>query len=513
MSRLAPLIPLLILISLFVYLQPVPAEDACILLRYATHLAAGHGIVWNVGEDPVEGATEFAWMVLIAGIVRSGLPAEAGTQALGLIFSATGSLLIYSSARRVFRVGILPALFASAAYAASTTVIHAGTGFATPLYTLLVLSSFLLMWRLVTDDTPSSLVEGLLPLCILLAGLTRPEGILFGALLYAGLLVARPGRVTASFVRRQMLFLLLPGAIYYGWRFMYFGFPFPNTYYVKLSDGYINRESATRIFRFAVRFCFIPATLIAAWLLVVERQARRPIAVFTALPFLYMGLYLRFAMIQDVGFRFLFPAFAVLLVLAAPALCALRWSVARVIVGTALVTASVWMIRASDHHGVRDDRYEIGRRLAAFDPRGHVMLPTEAGYLPYLSDWTAIDPLGLNDITVAHEGLTPAYIASRSPDLIMFHVDTAEYRERWTPQGADRWEAMTKMLHAYAREHDYRLVAVIQKSERLADGYHWYFLKPGMADEDSVAAAIVDVADARARGRLSASLHCRDRAR
>ena len=31
------------------------------LLRYAEHLAAGHGIVWNLGDPPVDGATDFLY--------------------------------------------------------------------------------------------------------------------------------------------------------------------------------------------------------------------------------------------------------------------------------------------------------------------------------------------------------------------------------------------------------------------------------------------------------------------
>jgi len=42
-----------------------PEEDAAILMRYAQHLAAGHGIVWNVGEPPVDGATDFLFMLLL----------------------------------------------------------------------------------------------------------------------------------------------------------------------------------------------------------------------------------------------------------------------------------------------------------------------------------------------------------------------------------------------------------------------------------------------------------------
>ena len=32
-------------------------EDAMISMRYARHLADGHGLVWNIGEEPIEGFT------------------------------------------------------------------------------------------------------------------------------------------------------------------------------------------------------------------------------------------------------------------------------------------------------------------------------------------------------------------------------------------------------------------------------------------------------------------------
>src|SRR5579875_672984 len=48
----------------------IPAEDAMMLIRYSQHLAHGHGIVWNIGEHPVEGATDFLFMATIALISR-----------------------------------------------------------------------------------------------------------------------------------------------------------------------------------------------------------------------------------------------------------------------------------------------------------------------------------------------------------------------------------------------------------------------------------------------------------
>ena len=38
-------------------------EDAMISMRYARHLAAGEGLVWNIGEPPIEGFTNLLWVL------------------------------------------------------------------------------------------------------------------------------------------------------------------------------------------------------------------------------------------------------------------------------------------------------------------------------------------------------------------------------------------------------------------------------------------------------------------
>ena len=36
-------------------------DDAMISMTYARNLAAGHGLVWNAGEPPIEGITNLLW--------------------------------------------------------------------------------------------------------------------------------------------------------------------------------------------------------------------------------------------------------------------------------------------------------------------------------------------------------------------------------------------------------------------------------------------------------------------
>ena len=48
-------------------------EDAMISMRYARHLADGHGFVWNIGEAPIEGFTNLLWVIWMAFAHELGL--------------------------------------------------------------------------------------------------------------------------------------------------------------------------------------------------------------------------------------------------------------------------------------------------------------------------------------------------------------------------------------------------------------------------------------------------------
>ncbi len=51
-------------------------DDAMISMRYAKHLAQGYGLVWNVGEAPVEGFTNLGWTLYLAALHLLPLPAS-----------------------------------------------------------------------------------------------------------------------------------------------------------------------------------------------------------------------------------------------------------------------------------------------------------------------------------------------------------------------------------------------------------------------------------------------------
>ena len=59
-------------------------DDGMISMRFAKHLAAGHGLVWNAGGERVEGYSNFLWTIWIALGMRLGVSPEAWSAAWGI---------------------------------------------------------------------------------------------------------------------------------------------------------------------------------------------------------------------------------------------------------------------------------------------------------------------------------------------------------------------------------------------------------------------------------------------
>ena len=68
-------------------------DDAFISFRYARNLNDGLGLVFNPGEW-VEGYTNFLWVILMAGVMKAGLPVEIVANVAGIASGAALLLLV-----------------------------------------------------------------------------------------------------------------------------------------------------------------------------------------------------------------------------------------------------------------------------------------------------------------------------------------------------------------------------------------------------------------------------------
>lgn len=206
-------------------------DDAMISARYARNLAWGHGLRYNLPsgpgkevERPVEGYSNFLWVLGLAAGFRLDLHPRMTTAVMGIGFSL---LAVLGLGLWVFReTGSTAGGFFAAAILASSLpfALWAGQGLETPLFAALALSAIAL-------DRPDR-GRPLPYLLAFLAGLVRPEGVLLpGAIFIAHLLQPRPRRFIAP------LFFLVPFALYTRWRVLYFGSALPNVFYAKTGLG------------------------------------------------------------------------------------------------------------------------------------------------------------------------------------------------------------------------------------------------------------------------------------
>ena len=258
----------LMFIAHALYLRCV-AEDAFISFRFARNLAAGDGFVWNVGEQPVEGFTNFLWVVLCAVAVKAGLDVVVFAQVAGLLAGVAAIAGVYCFAVKnmgISRGGAIAACFLLASFGPFAT--WATSGMETVPFALCVLAGTYSMLRFLDRQRVYHGVMG--ALALLAAALLRPEGAMVAGVV-CGLCwllwSSRSGRSRWNALTPPTLF----GALfvtYFVWRYRHFGFLLPNTFYAKTGGGLPQQIRGVRYTVDFVAFYvlpMLPIAVLAAW--------------------------------------------------------------------------------------------------------------------------------------------------------------------------------------------------------------------------------------------------------
>lgn len=216
-------------------------EDAAISFAYARHLAEGHGLVTYPGGERVEGYSNPLWTFLIAGGYLLGIDGFISAKVLGTLAGAACVPLTWAIARFARpAVGDPVPLIAAALLAGSAQhAVWSASGLENSLFNVLLAAA---MWRALAEGR-----HGGPPISALLwfgLAITRPEGILYAACGGALSMVLRALRVRSSAggwrlwsaiapTLGWLALFFVPFALYHAWRYSYFAWEFPNTYYAK----------------------------------------------------------------------------------------------------------------------------------------------------------------------------------------------------------------------------------------------------------------------------------------
>lgn len=223
-DRLWLLLPVLLYATVLVRTAWI-TDDAFLTLRTVDHFLAGRGLVWNVGER-VQVYTHPLWMLMLAGVKAILHHPYYTNLGLSMLVSLLTVLLVARFGRGgVMAVGLgILSLTLSKAFMDYST-----SGLENPLSHLL-LTLFILLG---TRGRVSNATIGWLALTAGLAGLTRLDTLL---LYLPTILMLFIGRWS----RRTLLLGFLgfsPLILWELFSLIYYGFPFPNTAYAKLSTG------------------------------------------------------------------------------------------------------------------------------------------------------------------------------------------------------------------------------------------------------------------------------------
>ncbi|HAW49606.1 TPA: hypothetical protein DCX16_01445 [bacterium] len=414
-------------------------DDAFISFRYAENFAKGKGLVFNEGER-IEGYTNFLWIVLMAFFFKMGVNIVPFSQIISFIF-ATLTLIVTFHIPRILNfknpfISLITPIF----LASNTTyTLWTLSGMETHMFCFLFTSSIALcLYR------PRSIF---LPLLIALTSMTRPEGLILFGLTFIYKIISEK-KLDIKFL---LLFFLL-WLPYFFWRYSYYGWLMPNTYYAKVTA---NVEGARLIlikrgFKYTYEFLrdcwgswsfFLPLLVLIKYRRIWMAYLWIIILVFTGYviyvggdPFPGARFYLHilpilFLLIQE-GIRFINGA---------------RLKYITIPITIFLVFIFVkYSMKCSFSGGIannylNDELVKDGKIVGEYFRRiaepNEVIAVNTAGSVPYYAGIRAIDMLGLTNEHIAHvktvakvtdRGWTGHdrydgyYVLSKRPDYILF---------------------------------------------------------------------------------------------
>ena len=262
----------------------VLVEDASISLTYARNLADGHGLVWSVGQHPVEGYSNFLWTLWMAAI-EAAHPSDqmAGFWVMlsGAVLLAANAYVITRIARRLmpqFRIlPIIAGLAASLYYPLNSWTL---AGMETGLVALLCSLGVLTVLRSCdprTDARVSVRLQLMAGILLALGVLTRDD-----VIIVAGIVVAFAALRSSVRMRAAMLVggpVILAEVGHIAFRLAYYGYPFPNTYYLKVSgipEGVKLHRGMIDLAQSGTMQLVLPAALAVTYFVLTRRSGRRP---------------------------------------------------------------------------------------------------------------------------------------------------------------------------------------------------------------------------------------------
>jgi arabinofuranosyltransferase len=251
------------------YTYTTIVDDAYIFFRYAENIVNGYGFVWNINEQPIEGYSSFLYLVVLIFAKLLTIDVEFFSIIFGVLtssFTLYLTFLIYQLIYHNQEESALSKIVTVVIIAISPAFLYwSVTGMETSFYSMFLLLTIYYFLKL-PNSIKTNLLKGILFgfLCVL----RFEAAIFFLAALYY-LVKDEKSLLKIKIDRRAIMFVLgftIIFGTYFLWRWNYFGYFFPNTYYAKtggglqqVAGGFFYSIKALRLF---YGFAWIPLVIV-----------------------------------------------------------------------------------------------------------------------------------------------------------------------------------------------------------------------------------------------------------
>ena len=412
------------------------ADDTYIHLRFANHLASGEGIVWNKGEPPVEGSTSFLYLLMITAIEMSGIQPIWTLPYLNAFFSTILLLNVFILLQILnpkkliinLTVTVMLGLF-------PPIMVWSASGLEVMLYAFAILlcASLYILYR---KGVTSPYIAGF---AFAITSFIRPECLLlFSATAVFELFVVwlsdkKVYKQSAGLIGTFFLFYLP----IFLWKWSYFGYPFPNTYYAKTGGGITQLLSGISYLKNNLVENFIPAGFLGIVFLATFRKD----SYFVEKLYLCLLLFTSWIVVAINGgdymgkARFLTPTISFLYILGGSGISRImdRIKKSALQLGLILILLAAAFLDWQAENPILIDygnkrfpgasmSYKpkyiistpefvfIGKALKRISDPGDSIALVPIGAIGYYSEMTVYDMVGLVDPHIAHEPFSQEFI-------------------------------------------------------------------------------------------------------
>jgi hypothetical protein len=437
-------------------------DDAFITFRYAENLIDGHGLVFNPGDRPVEAFSNFLWLLILAGFYALGFPTYFVAKVLGAGFFPLTAFLwrLFLKDREDDYLFLAPILFLVAPFAAFWAVSGLELG----------LHSFLISAAIISASRKSYWAALFWALVVL----SRPEGFLvaLGFISVAWILERRYGAADNNYSIIILSAVAVTFLSLVVFRLIVFGYPMPNTFYMKSRFTY---QGLTELGKISIYFLPLILTFIWGAIKTDKRSKSGRAAILCGFLFiLQAGISALALAVMNFHGRYLVSFLPLLFIAGFHGLGFVRRRLLSGITLAAIFICPLFPLK-SIIATIENERGIIAAQKQFVEwaqplPAETRLSITDAGRIPYFSRKYYIDIWGLASHDIAHYGFNPLLEYLRFPDYFIFVgylEDTVAIMKYGTEELISRGRGFRQV---------YPLIGVARPPDRSAFARGYYYL-------------------------------------